>query len=332
MREDLEQIQRAGDRAAVLTRQLLAFSRRQMLEPKVIDVNHTVRHLENMLRRVLGEDVLLVTALDSDLELVRADPGQLEQVIVNLVVNSRDAMPSGGTITISTRGTILDDALDLGGFAIASGAYVVLEVLDTGSGMDTGTLARIFEPFFTTKEKGKGTGLGLATAYGIVKQSGGYIACDSEPGQGTRFQIYLPRSFDRAEEGNAGERAVRDSLRGSETVLLVEDEEGVRRLSRRLLEAHGYHVLEASGGEQALEFAARYPDPIHLLLTDVVMPGMSGPEVAGQIQALRPKTKILFMTGYSDSTVTGLAPDAPLLQKPFTPDALAHRVRETLAS
>jgi len=332
MREDLEQIQRAGDRAAALTRQLLAFSRRQMLEPKVIDVNVTVRHLENMLRRVLGEDVLLVTALDTDLELVRADPGQLEQVIVNLVVNSRDAMPSGGTITISTRSTMLDDALDLGGFAIAQGAYVVLEVLDTGSGMDTGTLARIFEPFFTTKEKGKGTGLGLATAYGIVKQSGGYISCDSEPGRGTRFQIYLPRSFERAEEGNASQHAVRDSLRGSETVLLVEDEEGVRRLSRRLLEAHGYHVLEAAEGEQAVEFAARYPDPIHLLLTDVVMPGMSGPEVAGQIQALRPKIKILFMTGYSDSTVTGLAPDAPLLQKPFTPDALAHRVRETLAS
>jgi two-component system, cell cycle sensor histidine kinase and response regulator CckA len=332
MREDLEQIQIAGDRAAGLTRQLLAFSRRQMLEPKVIDVNVTVRHLEKMLRRVLGEDVLLVTSLDDDLDLVRADPGQLEQVIVNLVVNSRDAMPSGGTITIATRSTILDDALDLGRYAIEPGAYVVLEVLDTGTGMDAATLARIFEPFFTTKEKGKGTGLGLATAYGIVKQSGGYIACDSEPGQGTRFQIYLPRSFERAEEGNASQRGDRDSLRGSETVLLVEDEEGVRRLSRRLLEAHGYHVLEASGGEQALEFGARYPDPIHLLLTDVVMPGMSGPEVAGQIQALRPKIKILFMTGYSDSTVTGLAPDAPLLQKPFTPDALAHRVRETLAS
>ncbi|MDQ6893664.1 MAG: PAS domain S-box protein [Acidobacteriota bacterium] len=332
MRDDLEQIQIAGDRAAALTRQLLAFSRRQMLEPKVIDVNVTIRHLEKMLRRVLGEDVLLVTSLDADLELVRADPGQLEQVIVNLVVNSRDSMPSGGTITISTRSAMLDDALDLGRFAIAPGVYVVLEVLDTGTGMDATTLARIFEPFFTTKEKGKGTGLGLATAYGIVKQSGGYIACDSEPGQGTRFQIYLPRSFERAEEGNAGQGGDRDSLRGSETVLLVEDEDGVRLLSRRLLEAHGYHVLEASGGEQALEFAARYPDPIHLLLTDVVMPVMSGPEVARQIQGLRPKIKILFMTGYSDSTVTGLAPDAPLLQKPFTPDALAHRVRETLAS
>jgi two-component system cell cycle sensor histidine kinase/response regulator CckA len=332
MRDDLEQIQRAGDRAAALTRQLLAFSRRQMLEPKVIDVNVTVRHLEKMLRRVLGEDVLLVTSLDTDLDLVRADPGQLEQVIVNLVVNSRDAMPSGGTITISTRGAVLDDALDFGRYAIEPGAYVVLQVVDTGMGMDAATLARIFEPFFTTKEKGKGTGLGLATAYGIIKQSGGYIACDSEPGSGTRFQIYLPRSFERAEEGSVGLRGDREGLKGSETVLLVEDEEGVRRLSRRLLEAHGYHVLEASGGEQALEFAVRYPDPIHLLLTDVVMPGMSGPEVAGQIQELRPEIKILFMTGYSDATVTGLAPDVPLLQKPFTPDALAHRVRETLAS
>jgi two-component system, cell cycle sensor histidine kinase and response regulator CckA len=331
MRDDLEQIQNAGDRAAALTRQLLAFSRRQMLEPKIIDINVTIRHLEKMLRRVLGEDVLLVTSLDPDLDLVRADPGQLEQVIVNLVVNSRDAMPSGGTITIETRGTVLEGARDLGRYAIDKGSYVVLEVRDTGTGMEPATLARIFEPFFTTKEKGRGTGLGLATAYGIVKQSGGYIACDSEPGEGTRFQIYLPRSYDRPEEADSGKRGGRDSLRGTETVLLVEDEEGVRRLSRRLLEAHGYHVLEASGGEEALEFAARYPDPIHLLLTDVVMPGLSGPEVAGQIRALRPLIKVLFMTGYSDSTVTGLSPDAPLLQKPFTPDALAHRVRETLA-
>ncbi|HYK43010.1 MAG TPA: ATP-binding protein, partial [Thermoanaerobaculia bacterium] len=330
MREDLEQIRNAGDRAAALTRQLLAFSRRQMLEPKVIDINVTVRQLEKMLRRILGEDVLLITSLDPDLDLVRADPGQLEQVIVNLVVNSRDAMPSGGTITIETRGTTLDGARDLGRFAIEKGSYVVVEVRDTGSGMDPATLARIFEPFFTTKEKGKGTGLGLATAYGIVKQSGGYIACDSEPGEGTRFQIYLPRSYDRPEESSA-QRGGRDSLRGTETVLLVEDEEGVRRLSRRLLEAHGYHVLEASGAEEAIEFAARYPDPIHLLLTDVVMPGLSGPEAAAQIQAMRPRIKVLFMTGYSDSTVTGLSPDAALLQKPFTPDALAHRVRETLA-
>jgi len=303
-----------------------------MLEPKVLDVNSVVLDLEKMLRRLLGEDILLVTRLDPEIDLVRADPGQLEQVLVNLAVNSRDAMPSGGTITIGTHTVEFGSALELGGYAIAPGPYVRIDFEDTGTGMDTATLARVFEPFFTTKEKGKGTGLGLATAYGIIKQSGGYIACDSEPGRGTRFQIFLPRSLERPEGAASEAVPSRQSLRGSETVLLVEDEEGVRRLSRKLLEAHGYEVLEASGGDQALELATRFPGEIHLLLTDIVMPGLDGTEVASRIQQLRPGIRVLYMSGYSEGVPAQLAVESALLQKPFTPQALARRVREALAS
>jgi PAS domain S-box-containing protein len=332
MREDLEEIRKAGERAAGLTRQLLAFSRQQMLEPRVLDLNGIVSNIERMLRRVIGEDVTLVTRLGSDIDLVRADPGQLEQVIMNLAVNSRDAMPGGGTITIETRKVLLDSPLDFGRFVIPAGRYVVLEVRDTGEGMDAETQARIFEPFFTTKEKGKGTGLGLATAYGIVKQSGGYIACESEPGSGARFQVYLPRSLEDAESVPAAAPALGPAIRGTETVLLVEDEEGVRRLSRKLLEAHGYQVLEASSGAEAVELATRYPGPIHLVLTDVVMPGLDGPEVAARIAAQRPGIKVLYMTGYTDDVPTKIGADASLLRKPFSPAALAQRVHELLAS
>ena len=332
MREDLEEIRKAGERAAGLTRQLLAFSRQQMLEPRVLDLNGIVSNIERMLRRVIGEDVALVTRLGPDIDLVRADPGQLEQVILNLAVNSRDAMPGGGTITIETRKVLLDSPLDFGRFVIPVGRYVVLEVRDTGSGMDAETQARIFEPFFTTKEKGKGTGLGLATAYGIVKQSGGYIACESEPGRGARFQVYLPRSLEDVESVPATSPATGPALRGTETVLLVEDEEGVRRLSRKLLEAHGYQVLEASGGAEAIHLATRYPGPIHLVLTDVVMPGLDGPEVAARIAAVRPGIKVLYMTGYTDAVTTKIGAQAPLLRKPFSPAALAQRVHELLAS
>jgi two-component system, cell cycle sensor histidine kinase and response regulator CckA len=246
-------------------------------------------------------------------------------------VNSRDAMPTGGTITIETRGIDFDGPQELGSYAIAPGQYVRIEVRDTGMGMDTATLARVFEPFFTTKEVGKGTGLGLATAYGIVKQSGGYIACDSEPGLGTRFQIFLPRSLESAAPVARKVEASPDR-RGAETVLLVEDEEGVRRLSRKLLEAYGYRVLEASTGSDAIALAERYPGPIHLMLTDIVMPGMDGPAVASRIQPLRPQMKVLYMSGYSEAEAERLAAVAPLLQKPFTPEILARRVRETLAS
>ncbi|MDQ2969832.1 MAG: PAS domain S-box protein [Acidobacteriota bacterium] len=332
MREDLEEIRKAGERAAGLTRQLLAFSRQQMLEPRVLDVNGIVSNIEKMLRRVIGEDVTLVTSLESDIDYVRADPGQLEQVIMNLAVNSRDAMPGGGTITIETRKVLLDSPLDFGRFVIPAGRYVVLEVRDSGTGMDAEIQARIFEPFFTTKEKGKGTGLGLATAYGIVKQSGGYIACESEPGRGTRFLVYLPRSLENAESAPATSPAPGPAVFGTETVLLVEDEEGVRRLSRKLLEAHGYQVLEASGGAEAIDLAARYPGPIHLVLTDVVMPGVDGPEVAARIAALRPGIKVLYMTGYTDAVTTKIGAQAPLLRKPFSPAALAQRVHELLAS
>ncbi len=331
MRGDLEEIQKAGERAASLTKQLLAFSRRQMLEPKIVDVNGIIANLEKMLRRVIGEDVELVTSLASDLDVVRADPGQLEQVLLNLALNSRDAMPSGGTITITTSGFEVHSALELGNYAVAPGRYVLIEVRDTGTGMDSATLARVFEPFFTTKEQGKGTGLGLATAYGIVKQSGGYIVCESEAGHGTSFRVFLPRSLEATSVLEAPpRREARHGLRGSETVLLVEDEEGVRRLSRKLLEAHGYHVLEASAGAEAVKLAEEYPGPIHLILTDMVMPGLDGPEVAARVGALRPGIKILYMSGYSDAAPERLGAEAHLLPKPFTPDALARRVRELL--
>ena len=333
MRGDLEEIHKAGERAASLTQQLLAFSRQQRLEPKIIELNAIVANLQRMLGRLIGEDVTLITRLEPDLGLARADPGQLEQVILNLAVNSRDAMPDGGTLTIETRNVRLKNPLSIGRIAIEPGAYLLLLVSDTGIGMDAAIRARIFEPFFTTKEKGKGTGLGLATAYGVIKQSGGYIACDSEPGRGTTFRIYLPRH-----PGDAGipprpaSRPPRRSLAATETVLLVEDEDGVRHLSRRLLETEGYRVLEASGGEEALALAAGHLGPIHLILTDVVMPGLNGPEVAARIVALRPEIRVLYMSGYTDTSLPRLAAQAPLLQKPFTPEALADRVRELLAN
>ena len=333
MRGDLQEIRRAGERAAELTRQLLAFSRQQMLEPRVIDLNETVGNLENMLRRLIGEDVELVTRLEPRLGLVRADPGQLEQVILNLAVNSRDAMPEGGTLTIQTATAVLRDALSIGRAAVPAGDYSVLEVRDTGSGMDPATHARIFEPFFTTKEKGKGTGLGLATAYGIVKQSGGYIFCESAAGSGTSFRIYLPRySGAREVPPPSHARPSRTAAGGDRTVLLVEDEDGVRKLSRRLLEADGFRVLEASGGEQALALVRSHPGPIHLLLTDVVMPGLKGPEVARRVSRIRPDIKVLYMSGYANVEVPDLGTGALLLQKPFTPEGLAAKIEEALGT
>ena len=333
-RHDVEEILRATERAATLTRQLLAFSRRQVLAPRVLDLNGVVAGIDNMLRRLIGADVALKTALAPDLGAVRADPGQLEQVIMNLIVNARDAMPRGGKLTIETANAELDQSYALEHRAVAPGPYVMLAVSDTGVGMDAATQARIFEPFFTTKEKGKGTGLGLATVYGIVKQSGGNIWLYSEPGRGTTFKIYLPR-VDQAPEQLAAAPAVRETPRGTETVLLVEDDDAVRTLTRKMLAAHGYTVLAAGGGAEALELAAGHTGPIHLLVTDVVLPGMSGRDLAARFRSGRPGVKVLYTSGYTDEAIVHhgiLDAGIAFLQKPFTSTTLAHKVRETLDS
>ena len=333
-RHDVEEILRATERAATLTRQLLAFSRRQVLAPRVLDLNGVVAGVDNMLRRLIGADVELRTALAPELGAVRADPGQLEQVIMNLVVNARDAMPRGGKLTLETANAELDESYALEHPAVVAGPYVMLAVSDSGVGMDAATQARVFEPFFTTKEKGKGTGLGLATVYGIVKQSGGNIWLYSEPGRGTTFKIYLPR-VDQPPEQPAAAPAPRAAPRGSETVLLVEDDEAVRALARKMLAAHGYTVLAAASGAEALKLAADHTGPIHLLVTDVVLPGMSGRELATRFQSVRPGLKVLYTSGYTDDAVVHhgvLDPGIAFLQKPFTSGTLARKVRETLDS
>jgi len=333
-RGDAEEIIRATERAAALTRQLLAFSRRQVLAPRVLDLNTVVASVDNMLRRLIAADVELRTALAPELGAVRADPGQLEQVIMNLVVNARDAMPRGGKLTIETANAELDESYALEHPAVMAGPYVMLAVSDSGVGMDAVTQARIFEPFFTTKEKGKGTGLGLATVYGIVKQSGGNIWLYSEPGRGTTFKIYLPR-VDQPIELPAPTPAARETPRGTETVLLVEDDEAVRALARKMLAAHGYTVLAAPSGANALELAASHAGPIHLLVTDVVLPGISGRELAARFESVRPGLKVLYTSGYTDEAVVHhgvLDAGIAFLQKPFTSGALARKVRETLDS
>jgi PAS domain S-box-containing protein len=328
----IEAIQQAADRATTLTRQLLAFSRKQLLELKVVDVNSIVSDMERLLRPLIGEDIELITRLATDLGRTRADAGQIEQVIMNLVVNSKDAMPEGGKLTIQTANVNLDDDLRREYSYIQPGPYVMLSVSDDGHGMDKETQARIFEPFFTTKEKGKGTGLGLSTVYGIVKQSGGYVFVNSEVERGTTFRIYLPRVEDAAEPlGQV--RTAQAASGGSETVLLVEDEESVRQLVRETLEAKGYQVLEADQGEVALRIASSHQDAIHMLITDVMMPGMSGRELARQLSASHPQTKVLFLSGYTEDAILhqgGLDPGTAFLQKPFTLQALSRKVREVL--
>jgi PAS domain S-box-containing protein len=333
LRRYIEEIRKAGERAASLTGQLLAFSRKQVLQPQIIDLNTVVADMDKLLRRLIGEDIDLVTAPGAESGSVKADPGQIEQVIMNLVVNARDAMPHGGNLTVGTANVTLDETHTRGIVGLEPGPHVVLMVKDTGSGMDPEVMSHIFEPFFTTKEKQKGTGLGLATVYGIVTQSGGYIDVSSKIGAGTTFKVYLPQ-VDQQVELSKPEQST-EAPHGQETILLVEDEDLVRDLTRTVLLEHGYRVLEASGGSQALSISEEYQSSIDLLATDVVMPHMSGRELAERLLLLRPNIKILYMSGYTDDTIVhhGLAdPSITFLQKPFTPAELAHKVREVLDS
>jgi PAS domain S-box-containing protein len=334
LRGYVDEIRNASGRAASLTRQLLAFSRQQVLAPRVLDLNAVVSNIQKMLKRLIGEDIDLVTALGESLWPVMADPGQLEQVLLNLAVNARDAMPDGGVVSIETTNVKMDTAAAQAHFPLKPGPYALLTFSDTGSGMDAETQARIFEPFFTTKETGKGTGLGLATVYGIVKQSGGYIWVFSEVGKGTTFKIYLPRTEVELDDSGPG-RSLVETQRGTETLLLVEDEDAVRELVRNVLRENGYRVLEASRGEEALELSELFAGRIDLLVTDVVMPGMNGRELARRLVSSRPQVKVLYISGYADNAVWypgGLDAGGAFLQKPFTPEALARKVREALSS
>jgi two-component system cell cycle sensor histidine kinase/response regulator CckA len=335
-RHDVDEIYKAAQRAAALTQQLLAFSRRQVLQPKVIDLKALVTDIEKMLRRLIGEDILFATVLHPRTGNVRADPGKIEQVIVNLAVNARDAMPDGGRLTIETRNVQLDESYTVDHPTVVPGPYVLLTVSDTGVGMTDETKARIFEPFFTTKVRGKGTGLGLATVYGIVKQTGGHIWPYSEPGRGTAMRVYLPQVDAPADAIEPPGESDPEALRGTETILLVEDEAPVREVTRQLLERYGYTVLEAADGAAALALLDGRDGDGHvdLLLTDVIMPGMSGRELAEVLKSRRPTLRVLFMSGYTDDAVVRhgmLEPGLAYLEKPFRPPALLRKVRATLS-
>ena len=331
MRADLQQVAEAGARAAGLTRQLLAFGRRQFLQPKVLSLNTVVSGIEQMLRRLIGEDIELRIKLSPDAGNVRADPAQVEQVLMNLVLNARDAMPQGGRLVVETADVELDELYAKTHADVKPGSFVLLAVSDTGSGMDQKILGRIFEPFFTTKGPGKGTGRGLATVYGIVKQSGGYINVKSEVGRGSTFQVYLPRDASKPTVLEAERRPA--PAGGSETILVVEDDDGIRRLIHRMLEPAGYKVVSAGTGQELLRICQQWPGPVDLLLTDVVMPTMSGSAVAARVSELRPSAKILFMSGYMDEAIghhgvpeTGIN----FIHKPFSAEGLLRRVREAL--
>lgn len=334
LRRNLDEIVRASERAASLTRQLLAFSRKQVMQPKVFGVNSVVIELEKMLRRMIGEDIELRVSLHPDLENIKADPVQLEQVIMNLVVNARDAMPKGGKLTIETSNVYLDQTYAKDHMSVEPGNYVMIAISDTGCGMDKETRQRIFEPFFTTKDQGKGTGLGLSTVYGIVKQSGGNIWVYSEENRGTTFKIYFPQVTEEAEEYRRP--AIRiEAPRGSETILLVEDADWVRQLARQVLERSGYRVLEANNADAAINIieTSHNGKSIDLVLTDVIMPGMSGNDMSKQLLAKQPGLPVLYMSGYTDDAIVQhgvLEPGINFIQKPFTPDALALKVREVL--
>jgi CheY-like chemotaxis protein len=331
MREDVGQIHKAAGRASDLTRQLLSFSRQQVLAPRVIDLSDVLVGMDKMFQRIIGVDVQLILSCAPGLGRVRADPGSIEQVIMNLVVNARDAMPNGGTLTMETANVMIDEESARDHLGTSAGPYVMLAVSDTGIGMDRATQARIFEPFFTTKEMGKGTGLGLSVVFGIVQQSGGSIWVYSEPGKGTSFKVYFPRVDGVVDEVRSAERPT--TLRGSETVLLVEDDDQVRAVARGILRRNGYHVLEANNGGEAMLLCESFARRIHLLISDVVMPHMSGPELARRLAQARPEMKVLCMSGYTDDSVVrhGVTDsDVAYLQKPITPESLTRKVREVL--
>ena len=331
---DIELIQKSAYRASALTRQLLAFSRKQVLQPKVLSLNEVVGDLEAMVRRLIREDIELVTALEADLGQVKVDPHQMEQVLVNLVVNAVDAMPHGGRLVIETANTELTAAYAIKHVGMEPGAFVMLAVSDNGQGMDADTRARIFEPFFTTKEQGKGTGLGLSTVHGVINQSGGHILVYSEPGQGTTFKIYLPR-VDAPKRAARRPLASGDVRRGEETLLVVEDEEDVRGLARDVLVESGYTVLVAATAEDAVRICEEHESPISLLLSDVVMPKVSGPQLAQRLVDLRPELHVLYMSGYTDDAIVHhgvLEPGTAFIEKPFTPEDLCGKVRDVLDS
>lgn len=333
LHQDLVEILGASRRAAVLTHQLLAFSRKQVLKPEVVDLNGILEGMSGMLKRLLGEDIELSFKPQAASGMVRVDPGQIEQVIMNLAVNARDAMPGGGRLTLETCDVELDDSSASQHVAVTPGPYVMLAVTDMGVGMDEATRAQIFQPFFTTKEKGKGTGLGLAMVYGIVTQSGGTIWVYSEPGHGTTFKIYLPRVPPGEASSPRATAGVSSRPAGSETILVVEDEEMVRSLAERILAAAGYTVLAAANGGEALLACERHPGAIHLLLTDVIMPRMSGQELAARLMAVRPALRVLYMSGYTDNAIVQhsvLEESAQFIAKPITASSLAQKVREVL--
>ena len=326
-----EEIGKAGHRAALLTRQLLAFSRKQVIQPTIVDLNSVVTETEKMLRRLIGEDIEMIVVPGPELGRVKMDLGQIDQILMNLAVNARDAMPLGGRLLIETANAELDATNLIQHPYAKPGRYVMLSVSDTGGGMDKDTQAHIFEPFFTTKAPGQGTGLGLSTVYGIVKQSEGYIWVYSEPGKGARFKIYIPRVDALAEPTSTA--AESEILGGSETILLVEDDDAMRELTRSCLEGSGYAVLDAANGEAAVRTATEYDAPIHLLVTDVVMPGVSGPGLSKSLLASRPQMKVLYMSGYTADLIAQqgvLDRQISLLEKPFTKEALLRKVRKAL--
>ncbi|MBK7861267.1 MAG: response regulator [Archangiaceae bacterium] len=327
LRADMGEIKLAGQRAAALTRQLLAFSRQQVTAPTVLDLNTVIQDMHKMLKRLIREDIELTTVAAPNLGRCHADPGQVEQVLMNLVVNARDAMPSGGTLTLETANVELDPEYAASHVGVKAGPYVMLAVSDTGTGMDKATQARIFEPFFTTKPKGQGTGLGLSTVFGIVEQSKGHVWVYSEPGHGSSFKVYLPRT----DETEAAAPKAFINPRGTETILLVEDEDQIRNVALAILKRHGYRVIEARNAGEALLTCEQHPEPIHLVLTDVVMPQMSGKQLADRLGLVRPGLKVLFMSGYTDGAlVHELAAGAAFLQKPLTPGSLTRKVRDVL--